>query len=93
MRGAEFNAFLSHLTTQEQVSASTQNQAVSALLFFTAPLLVGMWGNWREGSAPAGEQLFYAGQLCGVIDGDLDPVVADAFIVASGGSAARYGQG
>ena len=44
-------------------------------------------------SLPAGEQLFYVGQLCGIIDGDLDPVVADAFIGASGISTARYGQG
>ncbi|MGC6483826.1 MAG: phage integrase N-terminal SAM-like domain-containing protein [Synechococcus sp.] len=52
MRGAEFNAFLSRLTTQEQVSASTQNQAVSALLFLTASLLVGMWGTGGKDRRP-----------------------------------------
>jgi hypothetical protein len=41
MGGAEFNAFLSHLATQEQVSASTQNQAVSALLFFYRSVIGG----------------------------------------------------
>ncbi len=33
MGGAEVEAFLSHLATQRGVSASTQNQALSALLF------------------------------------------------------------
>ncbi|BAS26851.1 integron integrase [Limnochorda pilosa] len=33
MGEAEINAFLSHLATHEKVSASTQNQALSALLF------------------------------------------------------------
>lgn len=33
MGQAEINAFLSHLATEGQVSASTQNQALSALLF------------------------------------------------------------
>ena len=31
---AEIEAFLTHLAVQEQVAASTQNQALSALLFF-----------------------------------------------------------
>ncbi|MCE1197048.1 integron integrase [bacterium] len=34
MGGADINAFLSHLATCENVSASTQNQALAALLFF-----------------------------------------------------------
>ena len=33
MRGPEINAFLTHLAVVEQVSASTQNQALAALLF------------------------------------------------------------
>lgn len=33
MAEAEINAFLTHLAVQEKVSASTQNQALSALLF------------------------------------------------------------
>ena len=33
MGSAEVNAFLSHLAVEGQVSASTQNQALSALLF------------------------------------------------------------
>jgi hypothetical protein len=33
MGEAEINAFLSHLATVERVSASTQNQALAALLF------------------------------------------------------------
>ncbi|MFA6143105.1 MAG: integron integrase [Candidatus Omnitrophota bacterium] len=32
--GPEINAFLSHLAVEENVSASTQNQALAALLFF-----------------------------------------------------------
>ncbi len=33
MGNAEVNAFLSHLAVDERVSASTQNQALAALLF------------------------------------------------------------
>lgn len=33
MGSAEINAFLTHLAVDEQVSASTQSQALSALLF------------------------------------------------------------
>jgi len=33
MGQAEINAFLSHLSTEERVSASTQNQALAALVF------------------------------------------------------------
>jgi len=33
MGGPEINAFLTHLAVQEQISASTQNQALAALLF------------------------------------------------------------
>jgi hypothetical protein len=33
MAGPEINAFLTHLAVREKVSASTRNQALSALLF------------------------------------------------------------
>ncbi|EAQ75559.1 integron integrase [Synechococcus sp. WH 5701] len=41
----EINAFLSHLATEGQVSASTQNQALSALLFLYRTVLSGDVGN------------------------------------------------
>jgi integron integrase len=41
----EINAFLSHLATVGQVSASTQNQALSALLFLYRQVLGGDVGN------------------------------------------------
>ena len=39
MGGPEVAAFLSHLTVRQDVSASTQNQALSALLFLYAEVL------------------------------------------------------
>ncbi len=39
MGSAEVNAFLSHLAVNRQVSPSTQNQALSALLFLYRELL------------------------------------------------------
>ena len=39
MGSNEVNAFLSHLDVEEQVSASTQNQALAALLFLYRDLL------------------------------------------------------
>lgn len=39
MGNAEVNAFLSHLAVELQVSASTQNQALAALLFLYRELL------------------------------------------------------
>jgi integron integrase len=45
MGEAEINAFLSHLATEERVSASTQNQALAALLFLYRTLLGGDVGN------------------------------------------------
>jgi hypothetical protein len=39
MGGAEMNAFLTHLAVDMQVSASTQNQALAALLFLYRDLL------------------------------------------------------
>ncbi len=39
MGSAEVNAFLSHLAVELQVSASTQNQALAALLFLYRELL------------------------------------------------------
>lgn len=45
MGEAEINAFLSHLATEEGVSASTQNQALAALLFLYRTVLGGDVGN------------------------------------------------
>jgi hypothetical protein len=39
MGSSEVNAFLTHLAVERQVSASTQNQALSALLFLYRKLL------------------------------------------------------
>jgi site-specific recombinase XerD len=39
MRSAEIEAFLTHLAVQEQVAASTQNQALSAILFLYREVL------------------------------------------------------
>ena len=39
MGEVEINAFLSHLATEERVSASTQNQALAALLFLYRTVL------------------------------------------------------
>lgn len=39
MSSAEIEAFLTHLAVQEQVAASTQNQALNALLFLCREVL------------------------------------------------------
>jgi Phage integrase, N-terminal SAM-like domain len=39
MGGAELETFLTHLAVQEQVAASTQNQALSAILFLDREVL------------------------------------------------------
>jgi len=39
MGAAEVNAFLTHLATQRNVAASTQNQALSAILFLYREVL------------------------------------------------------
>ena len=39
MSGTEVNGFLSHLASERNVSASTQNQALCALLFLYGPVL------------------------------------------------------
>jgi Phage integrase, N-terminal SAM-like domain len=39
MGGAELETFLTHLAVQEQVAASTQNQALSAILFLEREVL------------------------------------------------------
>ena len=48
MGEGEINAFLSHLATEEGVSASTQNQALAALLFLYRTVLGGDVGNLEE---------------------------------------------
>ena len=46
MTESEINAFLTHLAVEKHVSASTQNQALSALLFLYRP---GLWrARWEE---------------------------------------------
>jgi site-specific recombinase XerD len=49
----EINAFLTHLAVEEKVSASTQNQALSALLFLYRHVLAAKWAIWARLSAPA----------------------------------------
>jgi hypothetical protein len=41
MGGAEIEAFLTHLAVEQRVAASTQNQALSALLFLYRDVLKG----------------------------------------------------
>ncbi|MBI5464751.1 MAG: phage integrase N-terminal SAM-like domain-containing protein [Ignavibacteriales bacterium] len=48
MAEAEINAFLTHLAINKKVSASTQNQALSALLFLYRHVLHREIGNWGE---------------------------------------------
>jgi hypothetical protein len=61
MRELEINAFLTHLAVKEHVSASTQHQALSALLFLfgmglaihlSTSQAMGKWENRRAGSSP-----------------------------------------
>jgi len=40
---SEVTAFLSHLATERNVAAATQNQALAALLFLYKQVLVGNW--------------------------------------------------
>ena len=47
MAEAEVNQFLTHLAVKEKVSASTQNQALSALLFLYRYVLMPAWAAWR----------------------------------------------
>ena len=48
MGAAEVTAFLSHLASEREVAASTQNQALSALLFLYGPVL-GVELPWMKG--------------------------------------------
>ena len=48
MGAAEVTAFLSHLASERDVAASTQNQALSALLFLYGPVL-GVELPWMKG--------------------------------------------
>jgi len=47
MAEPEINAFLTHLAVQEKVSASTQTQALSALLFIYRHVLAARLAYWR----------------------------------------------
>jgi len=53
MAEPEMNAFLTHLAVKERVSASTQTQALSALLFLYRHVWVGRLESSRGWSAPA----------------------------------------
>jgi len=53
MSEPEINAFLTHLATKEKVSASTQNQALAALLFLYRHVLGREVATWAKSSAPA----------------------------------------
>jgi hypothetical protein len=46
MGSVEVNAFLTHLAVEGRVSASTQNQVLSALLFLTGSYYSTIW-IWR----------------------------------------------
>ena len=50
--------FLSHLTVAQQVAASTQNQALAALLFLYGKVLLRHWTVWRKLRRPAGRGVF-----------------------------------
>ena len=49
MADPEINAFLTHLAVKEKVSASTQNQALSALLFLYRHVIGREVGNLKRG--------------------------------------------
>ena len=51
---AEVRAFLTHLAARRQVSASTQNQALNALLFLYRHVLGRGWNLWRGSSGRNG---------------------------------------
>jgi len=56
MGSAEVNAFLTHLPVEDQVSSSTQNQALSALLSLYRECWSGIWiwrGWWVHASLDA----------------------------------------
>jgi site-specific recombinase XerD len=56
MGSAEVNAFLTHLAVEDQVSSSTQNQALSALLSLYRECWSGIWiwrGWWVHASLDA----------------------------------------
>lgn len=46
MAEPEINAFLTHLAVKESVSASTQNQALPALLFLYPTWWAVKWATW-----------------------------------------------
>ncbi len=58
MDGAEVTAFLTSLATRERVSASTQNQALSALLFLYRDVL-GTDGAAGQGHRDVGTTMIY----------------------------------
>jgi len=58
MAEPEINAFLTHLAVKENASASTQNQALSAILFFIGMCLGARFATWVMSYALAGRSDF-----------------------------------
>jgi hypothetical protein len=54
MGAAEINQFLTHLAVAGHVAASTQNQAMAALLFLYERVLGRPPGSWGRSSGPGG---------------------------------------
>jgi site-specific recombinase XerD len=52
MGATEVSQFLSHLARDRNVAASTQNQALSAILFPYRNVLEKAWSGWRMSTAP-----------------------------------------
>ena len=67
MAEAEVTAFLTHLATARRVSASTQNQALSALLFLYSTFSTAIWAASTPfgRAAPAGFPWFSRETRCG----------------------------
>ena len=58
MAEAEVTAFLTHLAREGNVAASTQNQALSALLFLYKEVLRKRSAGWREWSGQQSPSAF-----------------------------------
>ncbi len=64
---ADITAFLSHLAVRERVSASTQNQALNALLFLYRQVLgrdLGALGDTVRARTPSACQWYWAATRC-----------------------------
>ncbi len=58
MAEPEINAFLTHLALEEKVSASTQNQALCALLFLYRHVIEREVVTWVKSSVPASPNVY-----------------------------------